>query len=280
MRRLHPRKTNIQLLCTPARAGSGCSDEKNEQAKKMIMERVAGYMDRAETLKQSGYGGPALFSDALTHNAPVASLRSSSYRLRCLRNGRSFAAAPKPASFIDQAVAIVADAINHDRQGDYEEALVLYKRSLDLFMEARKYEKNKATHDIITERCGQYMERAEELKGLLASGAGGGGSCGGVEGKGDDGGGGGIQVPSIGLRTKSSEARWEATREALETGGWRRIIVDPGQDNTDSQDLDHYNMAFARKLLRVLLPVCILEGSPAYCAIQRPMCMPLEPPYT
>ena len=47
-------------------------------------------------------------------------------------------------TFINQAVGIVTDAINADKDGEYERALGLYKRSLDYFMKGLEYEKNKS----------------------------------------------------------------------------------------------------------------------------------------
>ena len=47
-------------------------------------------------------------------------------------------------TFINQAVGIVTDAINADKDGEYEKALGLYKRSLDYFMKGLEYEKNKS----------------------------------------------------------------------------------------------------------------------------------------
>ena len=45
---------------------------------------------------------------------------------------------------IPQAVRIVTDAINADKDGEYEKALGLYTRSLDLFVKGIEYEKNQS----------------------------------------------------------------------------------------------------------------------------------------
>ena len=47
-------------------------------------------------------------------------------------------------TFINQAVGIVTDAINADKDGEYEKALGLYTRSLDLFVKGIEYEKNQS----------------------------------------------------------------------------------------------------------------------------------------
>mmetsp|Transcript_14438 Transcript_14438/g.31821 ORF Transcript_14438/g.31821 Transcript_14438/m.31821 type:complete len:455 (-) Transcript_14438:205-1569(-) len=70
-------------------------------------------------------------------------------------------------NFLPQAVDIVKQAINHDNLGEYEKALGSYRRALDLFMTALKYEQNPMTRKTIIDRVDGYMKRAEEIKSVL-----------------------------------------------------------------------------------------------------------------
>mmetsp|Transcript_13376 Transcript_13376/g.40497 ORF Transcript_13376/g.40497 Transcript_13376/m.40497 type:complete len:465 (+) Transcript_13376:43-1437(+) len=70
-------------------------------------------------------------------------------------------------NFIKQAVEIVTEAIAADNAEDYEKALGLYKRSLEVFMTGVKYEKNAAARDLVLQRVEGYMKRAEDLKHVL-----------------------------------------------------------------------------------------------------------------
>mmetsp|Transcript_7164 Transcript_7164/g.7520 ORF Transcript_7164/g.7520 Transcript_7164/m.7520 type:complete len:454 (+) Transcript_7164:115-1476(+) len=85
--------------------------------------------------------------------------------------------------FIIQAVEVVTQAIEADKEGDYEKALGLYRKSLDYFMTGLKYEKNPAAKERIKEKVVGYMQRAEFLKDALSgnnNGKGSGGSGGGA----------------------------------------------------------------------------------------------------
>mmetsp|Transcript_20409 Transcript_20409/g.60850 ORF Transcript_20409/g.60850 Transcript_20409/m.60850 type:complete len:455 (-) Transcript_20409:64-1428(-) len=69
--------------------------------------------------------------------------------------------------FIQQGIAVVSEAIAADKAEDYERALQLYKRSLEVFMTGVKYEKNPAARDTILKRVEGYMKRAEDLKTVI-----------------------------------------------------------------------------------------------------------------
>ena len=57
------------------------------------------------------------------------------------------------------------------------------------------------------------------------------------------------------LRSRSNQGKeWKAKRENFRTGGWRRVIADPGLDSEDSKDLDHYSKAGFRMLPSTCLP--------------------------
>ncbi|GAB5037111.1 vacuolar protein sorting-associated protein, partial [Nannochloropsis oceanica] len=70
-------------------------------------------------------------------------------------------------TFISQAIDIVKQAIEADTKGEYENALGLYKKSLDYFMAGLKYEKNPQTKATISARVEGYMKRAEDLKAVV-----------------------------------------------------------------------------------------------------------------
>jgi vacuolar protein-sorting-associated protein 4 len=67
-------------------------------------------------------------------------------------------------NFITDAVKIVTEAIKADNEQQYEQALGLYKKSLEYFMMGLKYEKNPATKETIKSRVDGYMKRAEDLR--------------------------------------------------------------------------------------------------------------------
>uniref|UniRef100_A0A7S3K4J8 vesicle-fusing ATPase n=1 Tax=Aureoumbra lagunensis TaxID=44058 RepID=A0A7S3K4J8_9STRA len=70
-------------------------------------------------------------------------------------------------NFIKQGVEVVSEAIAADNAEEYEKALGLYKRALEVFMTGVKYEKNPAARDTILQRVEGYMKRAEDLKGVI-----------------------------------------------------------------------------------------------------------------
>jgi hypothetical protein len=67
-------------------------------------------------------------------------------------------------NFIQLAVDIVTQAIDADNSHEYEKAYSLYKKSLDHFMLAAKYELNESSREMIVARMEGYMERAEQVK--------------------------------------------------------------------------------------------------------------------
>mmetsp|Transcript_16090 Transcript_16090/g.64988 ORF Transcript_16090/g.64988 Transcript_16090/m.64988 type:complete len:456 (+) Transcript_16090:179-1546(+) len=70
-------------------------------------------------------------------------------------------------NFISQGSKIVSEAIAADNAEEYEKALALYKRSLEVLMTGVKYEKNPAARATILQRVEGYMKRAEDLKDVL-----------------------------------------------------------------------------------------------------------------
>lgn len=70
--------------------------------------------------------------------------------------------------FLGRAIEMVKKAIDKDTSGDYDNAYQLYYQALELFMLALKWEKNTKSKDMIRQKAGEYMERAEKLKNHLA----------------------------------------------------------------------------------------------------------------
>ncbi|KAI2616762.1 vacuolar protein sorting-associated protein VPS4 [Hypoxylon sp. NC1633] len=70
--------------------------------------------------------------------------------------------------FLNRAVEAVQRAVNADKEADYEKAYQLYYQSLELFMLALKWEKNPKSKEMIRQKTGEYMDRAEKLKAHLA----------------------------------------------------------------------------------------------------------------
>jgi vacuolar protein-sorting-associated protein 4 len=67
----------------------------------------------------------------------------------------------------DNAVDKVSEAINFDKQRNFEMALKTYKKSLEMFLVVLKYERNPKSKEFLSMRIDQYMSRAEELEKLL-----------------------------------------------------------------------------------------------------------------
>ncbi|KAK5173082.1 Vacuolar protein sorting-associated protein 4 [Saxophila tyrrhenica] len=70
--------------------------------------------------------------------------------------------------FLGRAIESVKKAIEADTAGEYEKAYQGYYQSLELFMLALKWEKNAKSKEMIRQKAGEYMERAEKLKNHLA----------------------------------------------------------------------------------------------------------------
>ncbi|KAF2717867.1 AAA-domain-containing protein [Polychaeton citri CBS 116435] len=71
--------------------------------------------------------------------------------------------------FLGRAIDTVKKAIEQDTAGAYENAYQQYYQALELFMLALKWEKNAKSKEMIRQKAGEYMERAEKLKNHLES---------------------------------------------------------------------------------------------------------------
>ena len=74
------------------------------------------------------------------------------------------------SNFKEQAVEYVKKAVKEDNDGNYSKAFPLYMNALEYFKTHLKYEKNPKIKETITQKFGEYLRRAEELKVILDSG--------------------------------------------------------------------------------------------------------------
>lgn len=72
-------------------------------------------------------------------------------------------------NFRDRAIAEVQKAITADHNKEYQKAFDLYMSSMELWVKALKWEKNKALKVTMQEKMATYLDRAEKLKQFLAN---------------------------------------------------------------------------------------------------------------
>ncbi|KAJ4861754.1 P-loop containing nucleoside triphosphate hydrolase protein [Trichoderma afarasin] len=72
-------------------------------------------------------------------------------------------------NFRDRAIAEVQKAIAADNEKEYQKAFDLYMSSMELWVKALKWEKNKAIKATMQEKMATYLDRAEKLKQFLQS---------------------------------------------------------------------------------------------------------------
>ena len=72
-------------------------------------------------------------------------------------------------NFRDRAIAEVQKAIQADHNKEYQKAFDLYMSSMELWVKALKWEKNKALKATMQEKMATYLDRAEKLKQFLQS---------------------------------------------------------------------------------------------------------------
>mgnify|MGYP000425993532 CR=1 FL=1 len=70
-------------------------------------------------------------------------------------------------SFIPKGMEIAKEAVIADNADEHEKALALYKQALNYFVTGLKYVKNEKTKSAVKEKVLQYMDRAEQLQGLV-----------------------------------------------------------------------------------------------------------------
>eukprot|EP00238_Polyblepharides_amylifera_P002987 CAMPEP_0196589196 /NCGR_PEP_ID=MMETSP1081-20130531/62963_1 /TAXON_ID=36882 /ORGANISM="Pyramimonas amylifera, Strain CCMP720" /LENGTH=447 /DNA_ID=CAMNT_0041911927 /DNA_START=203 /DNA_END=1546 /DNA_ORIENTATION=+ len=67
----------------------------------------------------------------------------------------------------DKAIQFVKQAVEDDNAGNYESAFSNYMHALDYFQTHLKYEKNPRSKEAITKKFTEYLERAEQVRGIL-----------------------------------------------------------------------------------------------------------------
>lgn len=72
-------------------------------------------------------------------------------------------------NFRDRAIAEVKKAIDADQKNEKQKAFELYMSSLELWVKALKWEKNKAIKATMQEKMASYLDRAEKLKQDIAA---------------------------------------------------------------------------------------------------------------
>jgi len=70
-------------------------------------------------------------------------------------------------NFVGQGIDKIKEAVALDNEEKYEEALKLYQSGIQYLLTGRKYEKNARAKKAISEKCGKYLQRAEEIKGFI-----------------------------------------------------------------------------------------------------------------
>lgn len=75
------------------------------------------------------------------------------------------------SSSVAEGIKHAKEAVAADNEGEYLKAFNLYKRSLEYFMSAIKYEKQPQVKATLETKAVEYMQRAEQLKKALADAA-------------------------------------------------------------------------------------------------------------
>jgi len=70
-------------------------------------------------------------------------------------------------NFVSQGIDKIKEAVALDNEEKYDEALKLYQSGIQYLLTGRKYEKNARAKKAISEKCGKYLQRAEEIKGFI-----------------------------------------------------------------------------------------------------------------
>ncbi|DBA99965.1 hypothetical protein WJX77_010958 [Trebouxia sp. C0004] len=70
-------------------------------------------------------------------------------------------------NFKERAIEYVKEAVNEDKNENYERAFELYMTALEYFKTHLKYEKNPRSKEAITLKFKEYLQRAEDIKALL-----------------------------------------------------------------------------------------------------------------
>ncbi|KAM3685167.1 hypothetical protein ACJW31_11G097800 [Castanea mollissima] len=74
------------------------------------------------------------------------------------------------SNFKEHAIEYVKQAVQEDDAGNYSKAFPLYMNALEYFRTHLKYEKNPKIKEAITQKCMEYLKRAEEIRTILDNG--------------------------------------------------------------------------------------------------------------
>ncbi|KAM3732990.1 hypothetical protein ACB098_11G100700 [Castanea mollissima] len=74
------------------------------------------------------------------------------------------------SNFKEHAIEYVKQAVQEDDAGNYSKAFPLYMNALEYFRTHLKYEKNPKIKEAITQKCMEYLKRAEEIRAILDNG--------------------------------------------------------------------------------------------------------------
>uniref|UniRef100_A0A7N2MF88 MIT domain-containing protein n=1 Tax=Quercus lobata TaxID=97700 RepID=A0A7N2MF88_QUELO len=74
------------------------------------------------------------------------------------------------SNFKEHAIGYVKQAVQKDDAGNYSKAFPLYMNALEYFRTHLKYEKNPKIKEAITQKCMEYLKRADEIRAILDNG--------------------------------------------------------------------------------------------------------------
>ncbi|XP_050281764.1 protein SUPPRESSOR OF K(+) TRANSPORT GROWTH DEFECT 1-like isoform X1 [Quercus robur] len=74
------------------------------------------------------------------------------------------------SNFKEHAIEYVKQAVQEDDVGNYSKAFPLYMNALEYFRTHLKYEKNPKIKEAITQKCMEYLKRADEIRAILDNG--------------------------------------------------------------------------------------------------------------
>ena len=74
------------------------------------------------------------------------------------------------SNFKEHAIEYVKQAVQKDDVGNYSKAFPLYMNALEYFRTHLKFEKNQKIKEAITQKCMEYLKRAEEMRAILDNG--------------------------------------------------------------------------------------------------------------
>ena len=74
------------------------------------------------------------------------------------------------SNFKEHAIEYVKQVVQEDDAGNYSKAFLLYMNALEYFRTHLKHEKKPKIKEAITQKCMEYLKRAEEIRAILDNG--------------------------------------------------------------------------------------------------------------